>query len=166
MDHDGTRRGLSAFSPSTVQITLPNDDQYDGGPHFGPERREVGTHTAGETLQPEIQAPDVCRGDVLTGDVLQLQQIRVVQVEVAQVARHPSHICDIPGREQGLWVPFPAEVEHLAGQPHRVVRGGKMIKKKSLTSGRDLDLLGSHWRWISEWLPFRHLILAVLASGL
>jgi hypothetical protein len=66
----------------------------------------------------------------------------MVKVEVTQIAQHPPHIRDIPGREQGQRIPVPAEVEHLAGQPHRVVPGGEMIKKKSLTSGWDLGLLG------------------------
>jgi hypothetical protein len=83
-----------------------------------------------------------------------------MEVEIRHVAQHPSHIGDVPGWQQGQQIPIPPEVEHLTGQPHRVVRGSEMVKEKSLTAGRDLDLLGS------EWLPFRHLMLAVLASGL
>ncbi len=102
-------------------MAQPDDDQDDRCPHSSPERGEVGAHTAGESLQPQVQTPDVCQRHVLSSDVLQLQQIRVMEVEITHVAKHLSHIGDVPGWQQGQRIPIPPEVEHLTGQPHSVV---------------------------------------------
>ncbi len=64
-----------------------------------------------------------------------------MEVKITHVVKHPSHIGNVPCWQQGQRIPIPPEVEHLTGQPHRVVRGSEMVKEKSLTAGWDLDLL-------------------------
>ena len=115
MDDHGPTGWLGAFSAPAVKITEPDDDQDDRGAHPGAERGKIGAHTAGESLQSQVQPPDVGRRHVLSREVVKLQEVGVMEVKVREVSQHTSHVGNVTGRQQGQWVPIPVVVDHLAG---------------------------------------------------
>ena len=82
-------------------------------------------------------------GTAQLSEVLKVGQVRLMKAKLTNVFKSLPHLFHFPGRQEVDGVPVPLVVDDAVVQPDGPIGGDQVIRKRALTSGWYMELLGT-----------------------